>query len=396
MIGDSSETGDPSARGVVQTEPRPGMVELGPGYLDPGLVPAACIQRWAAEAVTRWGARSLAYGANPGPAELRALLAARVPSAGTARCGPGNVLITGGTSAALDMLAIRFAREGRVVLTEDPTYDLGRLIFTGRGVTTVPVPGPADDLDIGLLRRAARDAARAAGVPPAIYLIPTFHNPTGRVLGTERRQEVLALARDTGAVVVEDQAYAEVCYEGAPPPPLWALRQGQETVITLYSFAKCLAPGLRLGWLVGPERLVAELASEPVRVSGGGPNHFTAMLVLAGVLAGELDRHITSLCSQLRARRDALLVALGAGLPEDFILRRPAGGFFTWLTLPPGLGDQELLDAAEQHGVSFAAGSRFGTSARAARLCFAAASPERLALGAARFLAACPPGPGGR
>jgi 2-aminoadipate transaminase len=167
-------------------------------------------------------------------------------------------------------------------------------------------------------------------------------------------------------------------------------------VITLYSFAKCLAPGLRLGWLVGPERLVAELASEPVRVSGGGPNHFTAMLVLAGVLAGELDRHITSLCSQLRARRDALLVALGAGLPEDFILRRPAGGFFTWLTLPPGLGDQELLDAAEQHGVSFAAGSRFGTSARAARLCFAAASPERLALGAARFLAACPPGPGGR
>src|ERR1035438_6256543 len=183
MIGDSSETGDPSARGVVQTEPRPGMVELGPGYLDPGLVPAACIQRWAAEAVTRWGARSLAYGASRGPAELRARLAARVPSAGTARCGPGNVLITGGTSAALDMLAIRFAREGRVVLTEDPTYDLGRLIFTGRGVTTVPVPGPADDLDIGLLRRAARDAARAAGVPPAIYLIPTFHNPTGRVLG---------------------------------------------------------------------------------------------------------------------------------------------------------------------------------------------------------------------
>jgi 2-aminoadipate transaminase len=278
------------------------------------------------------------------------------------------------------------------VLTEDPTYDLGRLIFAGRGATTVPVPSPVDDLDVSLLRQATREALRATGVPPAIYLIPTFHNPTGRVLSAERRQEVLALARDTGAIVVEDQAYAEICYDGEPPPPLWAGSLGQETVITLYSFAKCLAPGLRLGWLVGGERLVAELATEPARLSGGGPNHFTAMLVMAGCLNGELDRHIAFLRSGLRTRRDVLLSALAAGLPPDFTLRRPAGGFFAWLTLPAGLSDLELLRAAEQRGVSFAAGSRFGTSARAARLCFAAAGPEQLALGAARFLAACRPG----
>jgi DNA-binding transcriptional MocR family regulator len=389
---DSSEC--PPGPGIIQAEPRPGMVELGPGYLDPALVPAALIRKWAADATDRWGARSLAYGANAGPWELRACLAARVP-AGSSRCGPANVLTTGGTSAALDMLAARFAREGRAVLTEDPTYDLGRLIFTGRGAVTVPVPGPAADLDVSLLRRAVSQATRVSGLPPAIYLIPTFHNPTGRVLSARRRREVLELAHDTGAVIIEDQAYAELSYDGQPPPaPLWADSDDPERVVTLYSLAKCVAPGLRMGWLVGSERLVAELAAEPARLSGGGPNHFTATLIMAACLSGELDSHVALLRRELRARRDTLVSALAAELPAGFGLRRPAGGFFAWVSLPAGMADRELLDLAEQRGVSFAAGSRFGTSAQAARLCFAAAGPRELALGAARFLAACRPVPG--
>jgi 2-aminoadipate transaminase len=370
--------------GVTQGNPRPGLVDLGPGYLDPALVPAKLIGQWAADALSYWGPHALAYGANAGPWELRVKLAAR-----TAGCEPGNVMITGGTSAAIDHLAMRFAREGRTVLTESLTYDLGRMIFTGWGVRTIAVPGPVGDLDVDEFRQAARRAVRSSGLPPALYVIPTFHNPTGRVLTAERRAEICALAQETGALIVEDQAYADLAYEAPPPRPLWSMAADPEQVITLYSLAKCLAPGLRIGWLTGGERLVAELAASPVRVSGGGPNHFSAMAVMAGLVNDQLESHVSTLRDQLRTRRDALIPRLVGQLPGGFTVARPSGGFFTWIGLPGGVPDEALLRTAEQRGVSFAVGRRFGVSGGGVRLCFACCEPADLSLGAARFADAC-------
>jgi 2-aminoadipate transaminase len=378
-------TVDPrSSVGIIQGNPRPGLVDLGPGYLDPVLVPAKLIGQWAADALSYWGRHALAYGANAGPWELRVQLAAR-----TAGCGPGNVMITGGTSAAIEHLAMRFAHEGRLVLTESLTYDLGRMIFTGWGVKTIAVPGPVDDLDVDQFRKAARRAVRSSGLPPAMYLIPTFHNPTGRVLSAERRAEICALAQEIGALIVEDHAYADLGYEAPPPRSLWSMAADPEQVITLYSFAKCLAPGLRVGWLTGGERLVAELTASPVRMSGGGPNHFSAMVVMAGLVNDQVESHVSALRDQLRLRRDALIPQLVRQLPEDFTVARPAGGFFTWIGLPGGVSDEALLRTAEQRGVSFAVGRRFGVSGGGVRLCFACSEPDRLWLGAARFADAC-------
>jgi len=366
------------------------MVDLGPGYLDPELVPTGPVRRWTAQAVDEWGSQALGYGANAGPWPLRAHLAARLARTGGHPFGPGNVLTTGGTSAALNQIAVRLAREGRAVLTEALTYDLGRMIFAGCGVQTVAVPGPVDDIDIDELARAARRAVRATGKAPALYLIPTFHNPTGRVLSAARRHEVLGLVEQMGSIVIEDQAYADLGYEPEPSPAAMCCDAADpDRVITLYSFAKCLAPGIRLGWLVGSERLVDELSAEPARLSGGGPNHFSAMVITAACLGGDLDRHVVALREQLRLRRDTLLAALAEGLPEGFRLNRPAGGFFVWVGLPDGVSDEELLRAAEDRGLSFAAGHRFGTAARGVRLCFAACGPEELTRGAALFLAAC-------
>jgi len=321
MNGDGNTT-----YGITQARPRPGITDLGPGYLDAALIPARMIQRWAAEAIGRWGAAALSYGADAGPGVLRACLAERTAGAGPRRCRAENVLVTGGTSAALDRLAVGLARAGTTVLTESFTYDLGRLIFTSRGVTTIEVPGPADDVDVTELRRAALRVLRSTGLPPAIYLIPTFHNPTGRVLTTARRREILALTAELGATVIEDQAYADLGYDGTPPPPLWQLSERPELVITLYSVAKCLAPGLRLGWLVGAESAVAELAASGERRSGGGPNHFAAMAFAAGCVSGELDPHVSSLVETLRRRRDELVDALACQLPAGFraIPRRAA------------------------------------------------------------------------
>ncbi|HEY6309494.1 MAG TPA: aminotransferase class I/II-fold pyridoxal phosphate-dependent enzyme [Streptosporangiaceae bacterium] len=375
-----------SAFGVIQGNPREGIVDLGPGYLDPALIPTGLIAKWSADAVERWGPHALAYGANAGPWELRAKFAARVAPAGrTGRCGPERVLITGGTSAALDQLAMRFAREGRIVLTEALTYDLGRMIFADRGVRTIAVPGPFHDLDVAEFRKAAELAAPSSGMPPALYLIPTFHNPTGRVLSATRRLEILAMAADTGSLIIEDLAYSELAYESQPPPPMWSSAADPDQVIALYSLAKCVAPGLRIGWLVGSERLVAELERSPVRASGGGPNHFTAMVVMAGLAGHQFDAHVSLVRDQLRLRRDSLLRALIEQLPGGFTISCPFGGFFAWVGLPAGVSDDALLRNAEGRGVSFAAGSRFGSSPGGVRLCFAGCGPEQLALGVARF-----------
>jgi 2-aminoadipate transaminase len=390
MAADSSTEPIRSLSGIIQGETRPGMVELGPGYLDAALLPGGLIRRWAAKAVDYWGSGALAYGADAGPLELRAYLATRVSGGEPGICGPANITTTGGTSQALDQVAARLARDGRVVLTEALTYDLGRMIFTARGVRTVAVPGPVDDLDIGQFRRHAARAARLTGQLPAFYLIPTFHNPTGRVMSAERRQEILALAHEAGSMIIEDQAYAELGYDPAPPPPpLWRDAPDRDLVISLYSLAKCLAPGLRVGWAVSGERLAADLAVDPVRLSGGGPNHFAAMAVTAGCVTGELDRHVRTVREHLRRRRDTLITALAGRLPDGFAVRRPAGGFFAWLALPRQVDDQTLLAEAERRGVSFAAGCRFGSSARGVRLCFAACGPERLSQGAARLSTAC-------
>lgn len=391
MTGDANTPG-----GITQACPRPGITDLGPGYLDPALIPAGLIRRWAGMAIDQWGTAALSYGADEGPAVLRQFIADRMSDGGAGHCGAQNVLVTAGTSAALDRLAADLALAGTVVLTESLSYDLGRLIFTTRGVRTVEVPGPADDVDVAELRRAARTVLDSTGRPPAFYLIPTFHNPTGRVLSAARRQEILALADELEALVIEDQAYADLSYDGLPPPPLWQLTQRPDLVISLYSLAKCLAPGLRLGWLVSADAVVARLAASGERRSGGGPNHFTAMALAAGCAAGEFGPHVAGLSDALRLRRDAFAGALGPELPAGFDLVRPAGGFFCWVSLPPGADDRELLARAERRGVSFAAGSRFGSSARGIRLCFAAAGVDDLRAAASEVAGAarevCGPG----
>lgn len=389
MVTNNSTETSSFVSGVNQADPRPGMVELGPGYLDPALLPTRLMRRCATRALDRWGAQTLAYGANAGPLALRAELATRMTSAGGSPCAVGNVLTTGGTSSALDHIAVRLAREGRVLLTESLTYDLGRMIFTSRGVRTIAVPGPLDDIDVDEFRRVATRAGRDSGRPAALYLIPTFHNPTGRVLCLSRRQEIVALAERLGLLVIEDQAYAELSYGSTPPPTLWSCAADPERVITLYSFAKCLAPGIRVGWLVTGERLIAEFAADPVRQSGGGANHYAVMAVAVACLEGDLDRHIAALRKQLQTRRDTLLNRINGSLPDGYEVTAPLGGFFAWVRLPPDVDDRRLAREAEARGVSITPGHRFGTAERGVRLCFAASGLAELGLGATRLLAAC-------
>jgi enduracididine biosynthesis enzyme MppQ len=334
--------------GVTQHVPAPGVCDLGPGYLDPDLLPVDLVRAAYATALTDFGPAALTYGDNRGALVLREELARR------ASCEPEQVVVTAGTSHALHLIATTFASAGDVVVVDEVGYDLGRRIFTDCGLRlrTVPADGSGMTPD-GL--RAALDGASL------LYLTPTHHNPTGLVMPLERRRELLAVAAGRGVLVVEDDAYAGVDLEPGfvPPPPLAALA-GHRGVIHLRTFSKTLAAGLRLGWLLTDEETARKLTTSGLFESGGSLNHLAALAVSVLVRSGDLDRHAAWLRAELRERRDALAGALGAGSV-------PAGGFFLWL---PG-GDRRVA------GVEVASGARYGAPGFV-RLAYSAHPPETL------------------
>ncbi len=355
---------------VVQSVSPPDVHDLGPGYLDPDLLPVDLLRDGYARALAEYGSAALSYGADQGTVLLRRELAERITAADGVVCGPEQVLVTAGTSSALQLLTTTTTVAGQTVFVERTSYDFARRIFADHGLRLCEV---ADDGG-GMDPRALRDAIARADRPGFVYLTPTFHNPTGRLVGVERRRELLAAAGSV--LVVEDDAYADLHLSGDVPPASLAGLSGYRGVVRLGTFSKTLGPGLRLGWLAADAATVAGLAGRGVFVSGGSANHVTSLAVAELVRGGEFDRHLVWLRERLRERRDALLAAVrvfGRCVEVD----PPGGGFFCWLRFPDH-PEADVLAAAERAGVRVAAGSRFGSVERAVRLAYSFTPPDRL------------------
>jgi enduracididine biosynthesis enzyme MppQ len=377
--------------GIVQFVHRPGIVDIGPGYLDPSLLPVDALRAGLDAAAAAYGPAILGYGTNTGPLPLRMLLAQVQSRWDGSRYGPEHVVITGGTSQMLDHLTGTLAGPGDVVLAEEPSYNWGCGIFCEHGLRVVRLAGDEAGIDPDAMERRIDEERRAGRRIAFVYVIPTFHNPTGRVMSRERRLRLLEVASAHRLPIIEDNAYRDIVLDdGAPPPSLLSLA-GRRDVIQLSSFSKCLAPGLRLGWLSADAGTVERLEASHLLISGGCLNHLVALAVLQLVESGWLDRHVTGLRRALAARRDALVVGLREHLPSGFRFDVPGGGFFIWLELPGGVEEAALREAAEHRGVSFALGSAFepppGT--RAVRLCFSLHPPDTLRTAAERLGAAC-------
>jgi DNA-binding transcriptional MocR family regulator len=220
-----------------------------------------------------------------------------------------------------------------------------------------------------------------------LYTIPTFHNPTGISLSAERRAELVAVAAAEELLIIEDDVYRELSYDEPAPASLWSIAP-TGTVIRLGSFAKSLAPGLRLGWVTGSAEHVQRIVGSGLRDSGGGVNHFASMVVATFCRTGQFEAQVARLRAEYRARRDALLTAVAAYLSPECAWTQPAGGYFLWITLPDGMNAQLLLPFAEAAGVSFVPGQRFfanGGGSRMLRLAFSLYDAEALREGAQRL-----------
>ncbi len=337
------------------------------------LLPVEAFRQALDQTLASEGSRVLGYGPLAGSPGLREAIAERMRRRGSPMTVE-QIVITNGSQQALQLVFRALVDPGSPVVVEDPTFTGALSALGALDARPVGVPLDEEGLRLDLLERALERHR-----PRVVYVQPTFHNPTTRVMGLERRRELLRLVARYGALVVEDDWADALRLEGEDLPTLHAL-EGGERVIYVGSFSKKLMPGLRVGWVAAPPRLVEHLvALKQVEDCGTSP-------LLQGALhrflvAGGLEQHLVRALAAYRERRDRMLEMMARHFPGTASWTRPAGGLFVWVTLAPGLDSNELFLAAREKGVLFSRGELFHVNGRGRehlRLAFGAVTPEQI------------------
>jgi 2-aminoadipate transaminase len=350
-----------------------GVISFARGVPAPECLPVSELADCARAAIERGGPSALSYGPGGGYGPLREWLASRHG------VDPSRIVVTSGSLQGFVFLAEQLVRTGSRVLVEAPTYDRPLKILGRLGAEIVGLPMDDEGLQVDSLERALADGDR----PAFLYTIATFQNPSGRTLSTERRRRVAELAREHDLLVLEDDPYGLVRYEGEAPPTIFEL-EGGDHVAYASSFSKTIAPGVRVGYFVLPEELAAKI--EALAVSTYiSPPFMTQATVHEFLRRGNFNPNLERVQGLLRARRDAMLEALERELPEGATWSRPEGGYFIWLDLPEASPD---LARAEAAGVTFVKGTDFfadGSGTSSMRLAFSFVSPDEISDGVGRL-----------
>jgi 2-aminoadipate transaminase len=353
-------------------ERNPEAVFFGGGVPPTEAIPIARLREGADQA---WadGAETLLYGEVRGYRPLRELIVERMAARG-AIVDPADVLITNGAQQGIDLAARIFIDPGDIVLTEEPTFMDALRVF--RSHEAEPVGVPVDDEGLQVEALAAL-LDRLPKRPKFLYTMPTYQNPMGVSMSTARRRALVDLAQERGIVIVEDDPYGDLSYDGDPPPTLKSL---DPEVIFLGTFSKVLAPGLRVGWVASSPRLREAFFN----VKEGTDIHNERIMTrtVYHSARGFLDEHIAATREIYRARRDAMLAGLDREMPAGVRWTTPRGGFFLWVTLPEQCETDAMLPDATDRGVIYLPSSWFYPDrswTRSLRLNFSAQPEERIA-----------------
>lgn len=378
-------------REILKVTARPEVISLAGGLPAPELFPTEALARAAARVFERDGAPALQYSTTEGHPPLRAWIAGQMAKRG-APASPDEVVVTAGSQQALDLAARLFLEPGALTAVEEPGYLAAIQAFRLTGAELAGVPVDAGGLDLDAL-----DALCRRRTVRVVYTVSEFQNPTGVTLAAERRARLVALADRHGFVVIDDNPYGALRYEGAAPPAVAAGRTAGQTaldgpgrVVSLGSFSKVLAPGLRLGYVMAARPIIERL----VFVKQAADLHTTSLgqRIAAEFLEQEdLEGHLARLRGEYAKRRDTLLAGLPDALPVGSTWTHPEGGMFVWVTLPRGWDAMALFRAAVAADVAFVPGSPFyidqtrPDAPRTLRLNFSNATPARLDEGLRRL-----------
>ena len=365
-------------------------ITLGGGIPDPETLPRAELMAALGRALAAPDDGPLRYGGALGYEPLREAIAERSARTGGGPLGAEHVMLTNGSAGAIDVICSTLIDPGDVIVAEAPTFSGSARTFRGHGAEVVSVPVDRDGMDIDALATVLARLAAEGRRAKLVYTISNYHNPSGVTLSLPRRHRLLRLAAEHGALVMDDDAYGEIAFDEGRPASLAALAGGHG-VITVGTFSKVIATGLRVGWILADPALVEQLVS--VRFDMGNSPLLHRMLAeyMAG---GRLDAHVAEMRPLYASRARALEDALIEYAEPYLTFVRPRGGFFLWVRLQEGLTAPAVQRAAMEEGVSFPVGHAFFTERgeegeRHIRLAYSTRPEEELREAARRIGRAC-------
>ncbi|MFC7529003.1 PLP-dependent aminotransferase family protein [Actinoplanes sp. GCM10030250] len=372
-------------RALFAVASRPEVVSLAGGSPYIAALPLDAVGEMLNRLATDQGATSLQYGIGQGTVELRERICDVMTLSGITNASPDDVVVTVGGQQALDLLARLFLDPGDVVLAEGPTYVGALGVFQAAQAQVQHVAMDDEGLIPAALEEAIAATVRAGRRAKFLYTIPTFQNPAGVTLSEDRREQVLDICERAGLLVIEDDPYGMLSFEGDAPLPLRARRR--DGVFYVSTFSKTFAPGLRVGWILAPHAVREKL----VMMSEANvlcPSAFAQGAVTQYLTTMPWREQIKVYREIYRERRDALLSALDDLMPDGTTWTHPTGGLFVWVTLPEGLDSKAMMPRAIAARVAYVPGTGFygdGTGRGNMRLNFSFSAPERLREGVRRL-----------
>jgi 2-aminoadipate transaminase len=339
---------------TTQVNLTPDLIDLGVGQPQLSLLPFHRLRQAAERCFEQRNSEVIQYGAEQGNGYLLQELATFLTRGYGFPTATENLFITNGASQGLDLVCTLYTQTADTIFVEEPSYFLALRIFADHHLRLVPIPVDEQGLSVDAL-----EVELKRHHPKLLYTIPTFQNPSGRTLSAERRSRLATLSLEYNFWIVADEVYHFLNYTVHPPQPM-ASYIGQGNIISLGSFSKILAPGLRLGWIQADVASVKRLAHCGLLDSGGGLNPFTSAIVCYLLETNELVANIEELRVVYATRIKALDSALRQALPE-VSYEVPQGGYFFWARLPGGRDAEVLMKRASENKVSFRSGVRFSS-----------------------------------
>ena len=341
-------------RDLMAITQRPEVISLAGGQADTSTYPPETFAAQMTRIAQESAAEALQYGPTEGFEAMKVAIRGVMAAEGMAP-DPEDVIVTTGGQQAIDLVTKTLVDPGDVVICEAPTYPGAVPVFSSYQADThqIEIDGEGMKLDEleTLLDRLGNDGRR----PKFIYSVPTFQNPAGVTLSGERRRRRVELAREREVLVVEDNPYGLLRYEGEPQPPLYLL-DGGDYVIYIGTLSKILSPGIRLGWAVAPPPVMEKMALGK-QATDLCTSTLAQYFALEYFAEERWRSYVDSLCDVYRSRRDVMLEALSQHFGEQATWTRPEGGMFVWATLPSYIDTSDLLAKALRENVAFVPGA---------------------------------------
>jgi 2-aminoadipate transaminase len=370
---------------TTQAEVSGDLIDLSIGHPSPALLPLDILNQAAEHRLTKGDRTFLQYGYEQGDGYFREALAHFLEQRCGTRVEADQLFVSNGASQALDLICTLYSKPDDVIFVEEPSYFLALRIFEDHRLRIVSLPTD----DRGLIVEAVEERL-ARESPVFLYTVPTHQNPSGATLPLERRKRIVELSKQHGFLILADEVYHLLSYTKAPPTVFGSF-VSEGSVVSLGSFSKILAPGLRLGWIHASPDILRPLVVCGMLDSGGGLNPFTSGLVRSVIELGLLDRHLERLRSIYGERLAAMSSALHRQLDGLVHFIEPWGGFFFWIGFPEGTDTQKFLPRARECRVKFMPGMRFSSREgmrNYMRLCFSYYDREAIEEGVRRLAGA--------